>query len=51
MHHMSSVRKNIMNKINNSSDEYAQSKMKASYISALKEIESLKNGGGLAISL
>ena len=47
MHHMSSVRKNIMNKINNSSNEYAQSKMKTSYISALKEIESLKNGGGL----
>lgn len=51
MHHMSSIRKNIMSKIANSSDEYAQDKMKTSYISALREIESLKNGGGLATSL
>lgn len=46
MHHMSSIRKNIMSKINNSSDEHAQNKILHSYNNALKEIEKIKNGEG-----
>lgn len=45
MHHMTSIRKNIGLKIQNSSAEFSQSEIKNTYEYYLKEIEKLKNTG------